>query len=157
MSTHYSDIIMGAMTPEISHTIVYSTVHTNAGQWKHQRSASLAFVRGIHRWPVNSPHKRPVTRKMFLLDDVIMQTISVPIGPLYCNMRYRRCWYLWLLEKTGPHGIFLVCPIYTFGLFGSCQMCNYTNIQRFSLHCNSHLVDYIADGNLSHIPDGGNR
>ena len=40
---------------------------------KHQRSASLAFVRGIHRWPVNSPHKWPVTRKMFPFDDVIME------------------------------------------------------------------------------------
>ena len=38
----------------------------------HQSSASLAFVRGIHRWPVNSPHKLPVTRKMFPFDDVIM-------------------------------------------------------------------------------------
>ena len=35
-------------------------------------SVSLAFVRGIHRWPVNSPHKGPVTRKMFPLDGVIM-------------------------------------------------------------------------------------
>ena len=32
----------------------------------------MAFVRGIHRWPVNSPHKGPVTRKMFPFDDVIM-------------------------------------------------------------------------------------
>ena len=40
---------------------------------KHQSSASLAFVRGIHRWPVNSPHKGPVTRKMFPFDDVIMR------------------------------------------------------------------------------------
>ena len=39
---------------------------------KHQSSASLAFVRGIHRLPVNSPHKWPVTRKMFPFDDVIM-------------------------------------------------------------------------------------
>ena len=39
---------------------------------KHQSSASLAFVRGIRRWPVNSPHKGPVTRKMFPFDDVIM-------------------------------------------------------------------------------------
>ena len=29
-------------------------------------------MRGIHRGPVNSPHKRPVTRKMFPFDDVIM-------------------------------------------------------------------------------------
>ena len=54
-------------------TIVYSTVYPGADQSKHQSSsASLAFVWGIHRWPVNSPHKWPVTRKMFPFDDVIM-------------------------------------------------------------------------------------
>ena len=40
---------------------------------KHQSSASLALVWGIHRGPVNSPHKWPVTRKMFRFDDVIMK------------------------------------------------------------------------------------
>ena len=53
-------------------TIVYSIVYSDAGQRKHQSSASLAFVWGIHRGPVNSPHKLPVTRKMFPFDDVIM-------------------------------------------------------------------------------------
>ena len=53
-------------------SIVYSTVCSDADQRKHQSSASLAFVRGIHRWPVNSPHKWPVTRKMGPFDDVIM-------------------------------------------------------------------------------------
>ena len=68
---HYSDVVMGAMASQItSLMIVYSTVYTD--QRKHQRSASLVFVRGIHRWPVNSPHKRPVTQKMFPFDDVIM-------------------------------------------------------------------------------------
>ena len=52
--------------------IVYSTVYSGADHRKHQSSASLAFVRRIHRWPVNSPHKWPVTRKMFPFDDVIM-------------------------------------------------------------------------------------
>ena len=42
-------------------------------QRKHQSSATLAFVWGIHRSPVNSPHKESVTRKMFPFDDVIMQ------------------------------------------------------------------------------------
>ena len=51
---------------------VYSTVCSGTDQRKHQSSASLAFVRGIHRWPVNSPHKGPVTRTMFPFDDVIM-------------------------------------------------------------------------------------
>ena len=70
---HYGDVIMGTMPSQItSLTIVYLTVHSGADQSKHQSSASLAFVWGIHRGPVNSPHKGPVTRKMFPFDDVIM-------------------------------------------------------------------------------------
>ena len=73
-TTHYTDVIMSAMASQItSLTILYSTVYSGADQRKHQSSASLAFVRGIHRWPVNSPHKRLVTRKMFPFDDVIMK------------------------------------------------------------------------------------
>ena len=76
-SCQYSAVIMGAIVSQIaSLTIVYSTVYSGADQRKYQSSASLAFVRGIHRWPVNSLHKRPVTRKMFHFDDVIMVTIS---------------------------------------------------------------------------------
>ena len=52
--------------------LIYSGVYSGADQGKHQRSASLFFVRRIHRWPVNSPHKVPVTRKMLPFDDVIM-------------------------------------------------------------------------------------
>ena len=70
---HYSDVIMDTMAFQItSLAIVYLTVYSEADQRNHQSSASLAFVRGIHRWPVNSPHKWPVTRKMFPFDDVIM-------------------------------------------------------------------------------------
>ena len=73
---HYNDVIMGPMASEItSLTIVYSTVYSGGDQRKHQSFASLAFVWGIHRWPVNSPHKEPVTRKMFPFDDVIMMLI----------------------------------------------------------------------------------
>ena len=69
---HYDDVIMGAMASQItSLTTVYSTVYSDADKKKHQSSASLAFVRGIHRGPVNSPHKWPVTRKMFPFHDVI--------------------------------------------------------------------------------------
>ena len=64
---------MGAMASQItSLAIVYSTIYSGADQRKHQSSASLAFVRGIHRWPVNSPHTWPVTRKMFPFDAVII-------------------------------------------------------------------------------------
>ena len=64
---------MTTMASQItSLTIVSSTVYSVADQRKHQSSASLAFVWGVHRGPVNSPHKWPVTRKMFPFDDVIM-------------------------------------------------------------------------------------
>ena len=70
---HYNDVIMGAVASQItSLTIVYSTVYSGTDQSKHQSSASLAFVWGIHRGPVNSLHKWPVMWKMFPFDDVIM-------------------------------------------------------------------------------------
>ena len=65
---------MGSIASQIiSLTIVYSIVYSDADQRKHQSSASLAFVRGIHWWPVNFQHKGPVTRKMFPFDDVIIR------------------------------------------------------------------------------------
>ena len=71
---HYSDVIMSAMASQITGVlIVCLNVCSVADQRKHQSSMSLAFVRGIHRWQVNSPHKGPVTRKMFPFDDVIME------------------------------------------------------------------------------------
>ena len=71
--SHYSDLIMGTIASEItSLTIVYSTVYSVADQSKPQSSSSLAFMQGIHRRPVNYPHKRPVTWKMFPFHDVIM-------------------------------------------------------------------------------------
>ena len=64
---------MVAMASQItSLKIVYSTVYSGADQRKYQSSTSLGFARGIPRWRVNSPHKGPVTRKMFPFDDVIM-------------------------------------------------------------------------------------
>ena len=76
-----SDIIMGAVASQItSLTIVYSTVYSDTDERKHQSCASLAFVWGIHRGPVNSPHKWSVTRNMFPFDDVIM-------SPLYSTKK----------------------------------------------------------------------
>ena len=62
---HYSDVMISAMASQItSLTIVFSTVNSGAYQRKYQSSVSLAFVRGIHRWPRNSPHKRTGKRKI---------------------------------------------------------------------------------------------
>ena len=64
---------MSAMASQITGaSIVSSTVCSGADQRKHQSSASLAFVGGIHRWPVNSSRKGPAKWKMFPFDDFIM-------------------------------------------------------------------------------------
>ena len=77
---------MSAMASQItSLKIVYSMVYSGSDQRKHQSSASLAFVRGIHRWPANSPRKGPVTWKMFPFDDVIKDSkegIFIPTGDI---------------------------------------------------------------------------
>ena len=91
---------MGAIASQItSLTVVYSTVCSDAEQRKHQSSASLAFVRGIHRGPVNPPHKWPVTRKMFPFDYVIMETGTpnhqTPLG------RTDWCIYTHFIKKLG--------------------------------------------------------
>ena len=83
-SFHYSDVIMDEIASQItSLTIVYSTVYSDADRRKRQSSASRAFVRGIHRSPMNSPHKWPVTRTMFPFDDVIMSRIRVTTGQTF--------------------------------------------------------------------------
>ena len=70
---HYNNVIVSTIASQLtSLTIVYSAVYSDADQRRHQSSASLAFGRGIHRGPVNSPHKWPITLKMFPFDDVIM-------------------------------------------------------------------------------------
>ena len=78
---HYTDVIMGMLASQItSLTIVCLTVYLDVDLRKYQSSASLAFVWGIHRRPVNSPHKWPVARKMFPFDDVIMEGGTKPLG-----------------------------------------------------------------------------
>ena len=71
--SHYNDVILGAIASQITSLAIVYSVKSGADQRKHQSSASLAFVQGIHRWPVNSPHKWPVTRNMFPFDVVIMR------------------------------------------------------------------------------------
>ena len=95
---------MDAIASQITNlTIVYSTVHADANKKKHQSSASLAFVWGIHRGPVNSPHKWPVTRKMFPFDDVIMNCIETIQGfpLLHILFVLRKHWWWCLLWGSG--------------------------------------------------------
>ena len=114
---HYDDVLMTTLASQItSLAIVYSIVYSDADQRKHQSSASLAFVRGIHRGPVNSPHKGPVTRKMFPFDDVVMID-CLPINNLIFS-GWIVIWFsntdaMFLIMKTSSYGdIFRVtCPL----------------------------------------------
>ena len=124
--------------------IVYSTVYSGADQRKHQRSASLAFVRGVHRGPVNSPHKWPVTRKMFPFDEVIISTGSRPghfnyrkgtnFGPktciCYCNVH--------LQFKIGKNGYCKVFSVFT-------QQCASTGQKPFWYWYQYFQVSYASD------------
>ena len=75
MCSQYRDVIMSSMASQItSIASVYSNVCSGADQRKQQSSASLASVKGIHRWPMISPHKGPVTQKTFPFDEVIVKT-----------------------------------------------------------------------------------
>ena len=92
---HYNDDIMSAMASPITNlTIAYSIVYSGTDQRKHQSSASLVFVRGIHRWPVNSPHKTPVTRKLIPFDNVIMYIRCL------CQVRFIYCLVWWTIFRT---------------------------------------------------------
>ena len=98
IGVHYGDVIMGTIASQItSLTIVYSTVYSDADQRKHQSPASLSFVWGIHRGPVNSQHKWPVTRKMFPFDDVIMgwiQNVIWVAEQFCCSVNPFVIWFL---------------------------------------------------------------
>ena len=93
LATHCNGVIMSAMASQITGvSIVCSTIYSGADQRKHQSATSRAFLRGIHRWPGNSPNKRPVTRKMFPSDDIIMlkvviltTSVSVQGCPFQCT------------------------------------------------------------------------
>ena len=89
---YHSDIIMSTTVSQIIGVwIVYSTVCSFANQRKHQSSATLAFVRGIDRWPVKSPHKGPVTRKVLPFDDVIMNHTILMIWSINYHIMRKVC------------------------------------------------------------------
>ena len=101
---------MGAIASQTtSLKVVFSTVYSDADQRKHQSSPSPAFVRGIHRGPVNSPHKWPVTRKMFPFDDVIMIIIRNVLSNRNVIMKQFKRLYIFLLSNYPVRHIVTEC------------------------------------------------
>ena len=102
-SAHYNDVIMNTMASEItSLTAVHASVYSGADQRKYQSSVSLAFVRGIRRWPVNSPHKGPVMRKFYY---VIMKSEQITIWCTEAYMRHSASMIFFLWTKYEQHEI----------------------------------------------------
>ena len=103
---------MNAMaSPITSLTIVYSTIYPGADQRKHQSPASLAFVRGIHWWPVKSPHKGPVRQEMFPFYDVIM----APSSSACCLLGLS--YFLYGLGKSGNNIDEIVSKLFWYNFF----------------------------------------
>ena len=141
---HYNDIIMGVMASQVtSLTIVYSAVYSGADQRKHQSFASLAFARGIHRWPVNSPHKWPVTRKMSPFDDVIMiiSYVTYTITTALLNIPCCTQKTLWLWYFSCIHTLF---QIFT---------CCFLQDERSQVLTTTGLVIAVSDFLLYLTPD----
>ena len=102
---------MSALASQItSLAVVCWTIYSGAGQRKHQSSASLAFVMGINRWPVNSPHKGLVTRKMSPFDDVIMYTLIKDLNSCKdCTaIMFTWSWFQTCVPHWNEHGAYVV-------------------------------------------------
>ena len=137
---------MGAIASQItSLTIVYSTVYSDADQRKHQSSASLAFVRGIHRGPVNSPHKWPVTRKMSPFDDVIVSYTTVEVRAWMRNYIAPSC--VDVITYPFPNSVLLQL-IYV-GKRHRKNMCRLTHWGRVTHICVGNLTIIGSDNGLS--------
>ena len=106
---HHSDVIISAMASPGA--IICSTICSGTDQRKHQSSTSQAFVRGIHWWPVDSPHKGPVMWKMLPSDDAminmavnrqqaIVKPITNQLTDVYTFKIYLNTTWYWI-----PHAV----------------------------------------------------
>ena len=153
----YNDVIMGAIASQItSLTIVYSIVYSDADQRKHQSSASLAFVWGIHRGPVNSPLKWPVTRKMFPFDDVIM-SYAKNVSIWWRHHGFSNISALW---KMSPEHIFrltwydiaLTGLIYVYMSYGLSKISKALKYIQICKHCKNIAQTVLTHwGRVTHI------
>ena len=114
---HYKDVTMSTMASQITmqpHHCLLNCLFKAQTKEK-SNSTLLAFVRGIHRWPVSSPNKGTVTRTTFPFDDVIMLLVSSAangsefqyVSRLQASDRFvdlvcRWYWIVSLIEILGP-------------------------------------------------------
>ena len=118
----------------------YSAVYSGEDQRRHQSSVSLAFVRGIHRWPANSPHKGPVTWKMYPFDDVIVMYSQVARSVLYIETgeEKERAW----VKQLGIRTLLIIQFFYWFDYIMIVNDCNDNtgNVDGYNVDMNSNAI-----------------
>ena len=105
------------------------------------KKTSMLHVTGLcgekHRWPVNPPHRGPVTRKMFPFDGVIM---SIKLTNFWCYISSlplplsKLIYQLNIKEET--------LMDYQFLLHQSVQVKVYLNFVRYNWMCQSNTKNY---------------
>ena len=75
---HWSDVTMSAMVSQITGiwTVCSVVCSLTLKSKKTSKLGVIGFVRGNHQWPVDFPHKGPITRKMFPFDESSWITLS---------------------------------------------------------------------------------
>ena len=135
---------MGTMASQITSRLFTPSFIQVQIKKKHQSSASLACVWGIHLWPVNSPHKGPLTRKMFPINDVIMcQSMQCSTNPPSWCLRWVKLCFRWVkIFKTFWNCVLLVRIFLRMGDMES--LCR-------TLSCHPAISLHLQDRHIQHI------
>ena len=129
-SYHNNDVIMSVMTSQITGVSILCFTVCSTDK-KHQSVTGL--FKGIHRWPMHSPPKGTVTRKMFSSDDVVMLQLlgnvtNLPILLGIAPLMARPCVYMCKIDlclTTAPtttrerYAYSLECTVCEFACFMS--------------------------------------
>ena len=126
----------------ISLTIVYWTVYLGVDQRK-QSGASPVFVRGIYRWPVNFPHKRPLTRKMFSFDDVVM--VPGSLWACQAGLRYMHIYVFEVCQSTDLIDfLYVTCRGYMHHIIQTCCQANHKHSRNIIyVHSSSKVMFFF--------------
>ena len=62
---HYSSVVINAMASQITGVLIVLPIPIWRSLKKTSNLRLIGLCEGIHGWPADSPHKRPVTSKMF--------------------------------------------------------------------------------------------
>ena len=144
---------MSTMASQItSLMIVYWSVYSGAFQRK-QSSASLAFVRGIHRWSVNSPHIGAVTQKMFPFDDIMMHRIGYMANIPYTHSISHMAGRSYIQIIGHPMGISHTHSIgHMIGMVYTCSI-SHTADTSYA-HSTGHTADILCTHRIGHTGGG---